>query len=565
MNVLPSRCLRIGLVLFTALMVAGPAAAAPLNPPRTDDSREWKTFFTAMLAPSFKPTPQELSEGKALSLNHCAVCHARPDPNVLPKQAWVESFAQLVRLFAPAKILDLQAAKSPTPAPRGGLAQPSKAYQGYRISREEFAKAVAYYVYSAPSESLPITGRPPASKTPAPFKTKTLFSVPAGALQYFPLAAYDAQTKQFVLGRLLGAFNETEGRINLLPQRNANALVVVDRGGRAVKEILLSGTPTGFTREPDGIYVTLMGPNPFPAPTSLGKVVKLSANALDPKNTRESAETTVLDNLRRPVRTTFVDLDSDGKKELLVEEFGFSEGSLAAFKPAAGGKYERVELLSGAGTLGTAIWDFNKDGALDVAALVSQSDESLYLLTNLKKGLTFESRRIFRQQPGWGSNALTMADLNADGAPELIVANGDNMDLPSRPLKNYHGVRVYQNDGRGGFKETYVYPMYGATDVLPKDFDGDGDIDLLALAFYPEMKPGTETAVYLENQGAKGFVSRRLAAEVPAGRWLVSAGADIDGDGDVDVLLTSADLMDPRERATFPKNAGYLLLENTAH
>jgi hypothetical protein len=58
----------------------------------------------------------------------------------------------------------------------------------------------------------------------------------------------------------------------------------------------------------------------------------------------------------------------------------------------------------------------------------------------------------------------------------MVTANGDNADY-SIVLKNYHGIRVHINQGNNEFKETFFYPVYGATRLLAEDFDQDGDID----------------------------------------------------------------------------------------
>jgi hypothetical protein len=120
----------------------------------------------------------------------------------------------------------------------------------------------------------------------------------------------------------------------------------------------------------------------------------------------------------------------------------------------------------------------------------------------------------------------------------LLAANGDNGDF-ALPLKNYHGIRLYLNDGKNHFTETFFYPMHGVYKALARDFDGDGDLDIAAIAFYPDFEqPRPESFVYLENKGAMKF-DAFTCDESNAGRWLVMDAGDLDGDGDVDLVLGS--------------------------
>ena len=167
--------------------------------------------------------------------------------------------------------------------------------------------------------------------------------------------------------------------------------------------------------------------------------------------------------------------------------------------------------------------------------LFAQGDEQVALFTNQHDG-TFQKKTLLRFPPVYGSSYLELADMNGDGQPDLVCTNGDNADY-SQIIKPYHGIRVYLNDGKFGFKQAYFYPMPGAGQVLARDFDHDGDLDLVAISAFPDFsnnKP--QVFVYLENKGKLSFTPRSFAG-ADGGRWLVMAAGDLDHDGDDDIAL----------------------------
>jgi len=79
--------------------------------------------------------------------------------------------------------------------------------------------------------------------------------------------------------------------------------------------------------------------------------------------------------------------------------------------------------------------------------------------------------------------------------------------------------------------------MYGAFIAKSADFDADGDIDIAAIAFYPDFEAERrESFTYLQNEGGLVF-SAHSSDEVMSGRWMTMDIGDIDGDDDVDVVL----------------------------
>ena len=137
------------------------------------------------------------------------------------------------------------------------------------------------------------------------------------------------------------------------------------------------------------------------------------------------------------------DLDADGDKDLVVAAFGYRKtGSVLVLENRtadwARPAFSPVTLDARPGAVRALSTDINHDGRLDVVAVVSQEHEEVmaYVRGN---GLSFTPTVIWKApHANWGSSGLSMADLDADGDLDLLLANGDTFD--DSLLKPYHGL-----------------------------------------------------------------------------------------------------------------------------
>jgi hypothetical protein len=186
--------------------------------------------------------------------------------------------------------------------------------------------------------------------------------------------------------------------------------------------------------------------------------------------------------------------------------------------------------------------DFNHDSLDDVFIGASRMGKSAVFLQQ-KSG-----RFIKTSQPGFETDtnfefvASCIADVNNDGFPDLVIANGGNefygQDEQLRP-------RIYLNDGRGNFTRdlTAFEKLYvNSTSIVDMDFKGDGYTDLFIGGRSVPFNFGQTPKSYLLLNDGKGKftdVADKVAPGLSAIGFVTNAiWFDIDQDGQKDLILS---------------------------
>jgi hypothetical protein len=104
-------------------------------------------------------------------------------------------------------------------------------------------------------------------------------------------------------------------------------------------------------------------------------------------------------------------------------------------------------------------------------------------------------------------------------------------------------MRIHINQGNQTFKEEFFYPMPGATRIIARDFDQDGDTDIALLSTFPDYQAQESPFIYLENKNSKDYVFEPYTFDaLGTARWFLMEAGDMDGDGDTDLVLSAFSL-----------------------
>lgn len=466
-----------------------------------------------------------LQEGAELAAMYCGSCHLEPTPDLLPKRSWEAALGYMGYWLGIDDIGFLDEAPEfarENVASRHEVLTREEVFPGAPLLNEEdWARLRDYYVANAPSTALPQSNKPTMS----------------WELPRFDI--FRASYRQPVAVTTLVHIREETGEI-YIGDTLAQSLLVLNGNGQLVttRQFRPGVSPIDIHFAGDTAYLGSIG-DLMSQELAGSRPAHVAILRLVDQGIADATSEIGVPNLFRMADIELGDLSGDGRLDLIVAGFGGITGNVSWYQGLPGGVFEQEErvLLALPGAVKVETHDFNDDGLLDIMVLMSDAREGLHILINQGEG-EFSQQPIFETQPSYGHTYFELHDFDSDGLMDVLVVNGDNVDSdPYNTPKNYHGVRIYLNQGGFGFEEAFFYPMHGAFIAKAADFDGDEDLDIAAISFYPDYTSDRpEAFAYLENQGALEFAPSS-SDELTRGRWMTMDIGDVDGDDDVDVVL----------------------------
>ncbi len=244
----------------------------------------------------------------------------------------------------------------------------------------------------------------------------------------------------------------------------------------------------------------------------------------------------VLSDTDRVVDVQAGDFNGDGKMDLALAQFGFDQGQVSWLERTGPWTFKQHTLLQLSGAINVCVADFNGDRRLDIAANISQQWEEVYLFQNTGSG--FSKMRLWGStNEDYGSSGMVVCDLNRDGKPDLLFTNGDGLGPAATPgPRPWHGVQWLENSG-SGFRYRRIGDLAGAYSPAAADVDGDGAMDVVAVAAYSDWgnsNPDLVSLIWFRNDGRMNFEPRVLAR---APKDLITLSVADFGDG-VPALVT---------------------------
>jgi hypothetical protein len=272
----------------------------------------------------------------------------------------------------------------------------------------------------------------------------------------------------------------------------------------------------------------------------------------------------IADRVARVADARAADLDGDGDLDVSVAGFGYDDGETSWLENKGSWMFEQHVLQRLSGAINALPVDLNGDKSLDIVALISQEWEEIWAFVNNGKG-GFTPRMLWGStNPDFGSSWISIVDLDRDGDADILYANGDAFEYAPPNSRPWQGIQWLENTGpptrealrrdpavalaeAGKFAFHRIIDLQGATSPEAADLDGDGDLDVLIVTSNNDWdNPQAPSLLWLENDGHQTFTMHPIASS-PTHLLTVAVG-DLDGDGKPDAVTGGMHISRPYDR-----------------
>lgn len=235
------------------------------------------------------------------------------------------------------------------------------------------------------------------------------------------------------------------------------------------------------------------------------------------------------DNIFKSVRElSSIDIDVDGDLDIIIADVGYQSNHLAWLENDGAGDFNFNLIESGSSLKGVAAGDVDNDEDVDIASAGPSNAFSLY--SNNGNG-TYTKQIIYSGAPVANSPiSISLVDLDKDGFNDLVGASNSG-----------ETYSWFQNEGNGNFIihiiDQATINTRGASDIDIADLDGDGQLDVIAASAGSSLNGfGDGRISWYKRNSENSFESKIIGLISVAD---VVKVADLDGDGDIDIIAGS--------------------------
>ena len=229
-----------------------------------------------------------------------------------------------------------------------------------------------------------------------------------------------------------------------------------------------------------------------------------------------------------------VDLDNDGKNDILASKIDNGATTVVAFRNISSGSnidFVEQSISTITPTSKVATGDIDGDGKQDIVLSKDGSNrDQIYVLRNTSTvgNISFAAKVNYDLKPTQFAQSIVIRDLDLDGKPEVVVVNTFDDE-----------VSIFRNSSTIGNIILSSVPYIvntGATkgnDLVIADFNNDGKHDLALTQF------AANDIVILPNESSSGTLQFGAPITISINGTLNSLVAgDLNGDGKIDLAVT---------------------------
>ena len=227
----------------------------------------------------------------------------------------------------------------------------------------------------------------------------------------------------------------------------------------------------------------------------------------------------ICDTANGAISVYAADLDGDDDDDVLAAAL---LGDQVVWYENLGGSFGVEQTISATSDYASGVYAKDLDGDNDADVLVaSENDNTVAWFENL--GGSFGPKQVISTASSEPSEVFA-ADLDGDGDYDVLSASLSD-----------DKIAWYENDGSGNFgaQQVITTSADAAWSVYAADLDGDGDLDVLSAS------AGDDKIAWYENDGSGTFGEQQVITTNAADSPTDVYAADLDGDGDYDVLSAS--------------------------